>query len=186
MKQKLIIAAAALCATLPVPAWAVSPEVRIEHGVGSLLWPAINFAIYFGLMVHFYNRYGRAALRARKIDFEQRFAKAAQLIDEADRELGALENRLRNAAAEQQSIRERLATEGAQIAAQVIAAAEQSAEAVKRDVARRIVRELSAANADVRQKVIAAATEVARGRLEAGLSQEDDYRLRQEAVRGLL
>ena len=171
-------------------------EHAAEHGAGhgghapagieSLIWPAVNFFIYAAMMHHFYKKYARPALLARSANFEQHVQRAAKVLEDADRELHKLEARVQGIAEEQRQIRERLATEGAQIAAQVMTQAEQTANSNRRDVGRRIERELNAATNEVKQLVIAKATEIARAQLRSGLSTEDDFRLRQDAIRSLL
>jgi len=163
-------------------------EHGAEHhaGIETLIWPAVNFFIYAALMRHFYVKFARPALLARSANFEQHVQRAAQVLEDADRELQKLEARLAGISEEQRQIRERLATEGAQIAAQVMTQAEHTANANRRDIGRRIERELNAATSEVKQQVIAKATELARAQLRSGLSTEDDYRLRQDAIRSLL
>jgi F0F1-type ATP synthase membrane subunit b/b' len=176
---------------LSAPAMALAAENAADHGahapaeLSSLWWTTLNFLIFAFIMGRLYKKYGRPALLSRAATFEQHVKKAAQVLDDAERELRDVEERLQAILDEQREIRERLVREGTQVAAQIVAQAEQSALAVRSDVGRRIERELSAATADVREQVIARATEVARRKLASGLSEEDDSRLRQDAVRGL-
>ncbi|MFN8390467.1 MAG: ATP synthase F0 subunit B [Bdellovibrionota bacterium] len=186
-KRKLfsILAVAGAYVPAAVLAEAVTHAEHEAPGIGSLAWPTVNFAIYFGIVVYLYRRFGRPALVARTAGFEAHFIKAAQVLDQAERELATYENRLRTIVDEQQAIRERLATEGAQIAEQIMVQAEESAAALTRDTSRRIERELSTARSEVRQQAIRRATELALQQLQKGLSADDDFRLRQEALRGL-
>ena len=186
--KRVSLALIAQVLLLPALALAADTAHGAHHApaITSLIWPTVNFLIYFFAMRHFYMKFARPGLLSRAASYEQHSQKAAVILENAERELRDVEDRLSSIKEEQQSIRERLATEGAQIAAQVMAAGEQSAQAVRRDVARRIDQEFNAANNDVKQQVIARATELARAQLQAGLSEEDDLRLRQDAVRGLI
>ncbi len=163
-------------------------EHGAHHAAGpeSLIWPTVNFIIYALLMRYFFKRFASPALRARAAHFEEHSQRAARVLADADREFRNLETRLNGIVEEQRAIRERLATEGAQIAAQVMAQAEQSANALRRDIGRRIERELHSATSEVKQQVIARATELARAQLRTELSSDDDFRLRQDAIRSLL
>jgi len=172
----------------PVFALAAEPTEAAHHApatIATLAWPAVNFLIYFSLMVHFYKKYGRPALLSRAATFDQHIKKAAQVLEDAERDLRKAEERLQTISDEQTEIHERLVHEGTQVAAQIISQAEQSALGIRGDVGRRIERELSAATSDVREQVIARATELARKKLATTLSEEDDSRLRKDAVRGL-
>ena len=180
-------AAVSILSALPAVALAAGHGAQ-AHGpaptIGSLIWPAVNFAIYLIVMVYLYRRLVRPALKVRAVDFEQRLRKAAQSFQEADREHSLLDERLREIEIEKQEIKDRLTKEGTQMAAQVLVAAEQSGAHMMQDVGRRIERELQKARAEVRQEVINRATAAARKQLEA-VSAADDLRLRQEAIRGV-
>lgn len=179
---------------LNAPLLAFAAEHASEHSAGehapadisTLWWPTVNFLIFAFLMMRFYRKWGRPALLSRAATFEQHVKRAAQVLEDAERELRNAEERLQSISDEQNEIKERLAREGTQVAAQIVAQAEQSAASIRDDVSRRIERELSAATADVREMVISRATQAARKKIASTLTEEDDSRLRNDAVRGLL
>lgn len=176
----------ALLFVLPQSAFAGEAAHHEEPTIASLVWPTINFLIYLGLIGYAYAKFIAPALLARAAGIEAHLKKAASVISEAERDLYNLENSLKDIESEQQAIRERLATEGAQIAATIVKNAEVAAAGMKKDVSRRIARELAQAQAEVREQVIQNASRLARTKISEGLSADDDHRLRQEAIRGLL
>ncbi len=187
--MKLKVLAAGFVAGTLVPSVALAAADAHGHApptLSTLAWPTVNFLIYAFMMRAIYKKYLAPSLLARSAAFEAHVKKAAQILEDAERDLRAAEARAQQIGDEQQSIRERLSTEGAQISAQVMAQAQQSALNIRRDIGRRVDRELSIATADIKQRVITLATEQARKTLASTLSEEDDYRLRQDAVRGLL
>lgn len=156
-----------------------------EAGPASLIWPAINFFLYLSLMVYLYKRFVRPSLVTRAAVFEQHLQKAAGVLEDAERELGRAEHRLREIKTEQDDIRRRLREDGEHLAARLIEQAQDTAAAMKRDVARRVEREASQARSEVRQMVVQRATAIARQTLERGISPDQDRRLRDETLKAL-
>ena len=186
-------------ALLPAVAFAASgadPHAAAGHGasddhahhaatISSLGWPLVNFLIYVSLLLYMFKRFAAPALLDRAASFEQHLRRARQVLDDAEREVRQLQDRLKGIREEQDAIRSRLTHEGEQLAAHAVAQAEQTASNIEKDVSRRVARELHVASADVKQQVIRRATDLARAELASGLSDQDDHRLRQEAVKGL-
>lgn len=181
----LILSSLAVAAA---PALALAVEGHGHHEpaqISNLLWPAVNFTIYALIIRSIFKKMVGPALLARAASFEQSFKHAAQVLEDAERELRQVQLRLKDIRKEQDALRERLSDEGSHIAGEVVAQAEQTAAGIRKDISRRIERELHVATSDVKQQVIRRATELARVELEKSLSEQDDYRLRQEAVKGL-
>ena len=199
MNRVQLIAAFLLCEVIaPVAAFAASEShgahdphaaggARAAHhaaGIDSLGWPLVNFLLYAFIFRYLYKRLGAPALLDRAASFEQHLKRAGQTLDDAEQDVVSLRRRLKGIHEEQTALRERLAGEGVLIADRLIVQAEEAAVSMKNDVARRIARELHAATSEVKQSAIVRATELAREELRT-LSEQDDYRLRQEALKGL-
>lgn len=181
---KAVGATVALIVTSPAFAFAAEHHEE-EFGVDSLIWPAVNFFLYVSLMVYLYKRFVRPLLVSRAAVFEQHLQKAAGVLEDAERELGRAEHRLREIETEQKEIRNRLTADGEHLAARLIEQAHENAAAIKRDVARRIEQETSQAQSEIRQLVIQRATGLARQALERGISPEQDRRLRDQTLKAL-
>ena len=107
-----------------------------------------------------------------RVDAEGELADARERLDRIEEEKGQITHRLQE--------------ESKRMATQMLENARQAANNAELDVRRRIASEEAHAAADVRAEVIARAAKLARERLSVALSEEDDYRLRQETLRGLL
>lgn len=167
-------------------AWAAGNAHHEAPDFTTLLWPVVNFGIYFFILSWIYKKHGRPALLARTASVEQQLRHAASVRVDAERELADARERLDRIEEEKGQITQRLQEESKRMATQMLENARQAANNAELDVRRRIASEEAHAAADVRAEVIARAAKLARERLSVALSEEDDYRLRQETLRGLL
>jgi F0F1-type ATP synthase membrane subunit b/b' len=151
----------------------------------SLVWPAANFALYVALMIYLFKRFLKPALISRATTFEQNMQKAAQILETAERELGRVETRLADLATEETALRTRLGSEGEHLAQRIVTQAEETAANFKKDVVRRVARELAQAKSEIRELVVKQATVKAREQLERGISAEQDRKLREDTLRRL-
>lgn len=166
-------------------AWAASGEAHAEAHLSSLSWPAVNFTLFALLILYLYNKLAKPKVLAHAVEVEQALQKTARIFEEADRELYSAQNRLKGIHEEQKEIEQRLETEGAQLAAEVIDSAEKAVLQIKHDISKKIQQKQRAAQAEVRALVLKQATDLARKQLASGISPEDDLRLRQEAIRNI-
>ena len=111
--------------------------------------------------------------------------KAAQILETAERELGRVETRLADLATEETALRTRLGSEGEHLAQRIVTQAEETAANFKKDVVRRVARELAQAKSEIRELVVKQATVKAREQLERGISAEQDRKLREDTLRRL-
>jgi len=154
--------------------------------IGALFWPAVNFTIYAVLLRYGYRKVARPLLRDRSVQLKQDIGAAAGLLREAEADLEGLNQRLELISSEKEALRLRLRTDGENIAASLITEAERAAKRKREDTERRIRSEFGKVTAEIQREVVHTATASARSRLSRELSQDDDKRLRQEAVRSLL
>jgi len=91
-------------------------EASAEHGeaehhapgVGDLLFPAINFVIYLGVIIRFVIPAMRDYLRRRRADIVQSGAESSALLATAEKDLAACQARLARLPTEASGIREDL------------------------------------------------------------------------------
>ncbi len=184
------IARTVLCVSLFIlsvsNAWAADGAHHEAPGIGSLLWPVVNFGIYFFILSTLYKKHGRPALLARTAQVEQQLRNAASVRVDAERELAKAKERLERIDEEKAQITQRLEDEAVRMSTQMLENARQAANNVEHDVRRRIASEQAEANAELRKDVLTRAAKIVRERVSSALSEDDDYRLRQETLRGLI
>lgn len=150
--------------------------------ISTLLLPALNFSFYVALVLFCYWKFGRAALSNRSTQIAQQLDKSAALLAEAEDEFAQLKQRLAQIAAEKTEVIRQFEHEGQNLAQTITAHAEKSAAELKKDAQRRIMSDLSRAKAEIREEIVARATVLAKQRLLAELSAEEDSRLRQDLL----
>ena len=168
-----------------LPAVALAADGHAPQTIASLFWPAANFCLYFIVIVTVLRKVGKPALINRAVSLEQRMKEATSLLVDAERELDVLRNRMENIEDEKSEIVRRLKDEGNSTAEQLSKNAEEAATLAEREMERRIASEESHAAAVVRMQVIEKATALARVKLVAAMSAEEDARLRREAIASL-
>lgn len=167
---------------------ATSAEHAAHHeaaGISSLFFPAVNFAMYFGVLVWAYKKTVRPALHERSLQIESDLKQAVNILGDVNQRYEDLSDRLVNIESEQTELKKRMRQEGEKLAETLLGKAQESAEAAGEDAQRRMEGEREKAIAEIRREVVRSATKMAREKLKA-LSESDDQRLRQEALRGML
>lgn len=154
-------------------------------GIETLVWPAVNFALYVLLLAFLYRRFVDPALKARAASFDQQYRRAVVALEEAERELRQAQARFDGIAEEQAQIRARFDAEAVLLSKDILEAARRTAQQIEQDVSRRIESERAKVVDALRQEAVQRATTLARTRLERTLSEDDDFRLRHETLRGL-
>ena len=113
----LLVLTLAIAAPVPLVAIAGAAEHgAAEHheaghhaaGVGDLLFPAINFAVYLVIVVRYVIPAMREYLRRRQADIVQAKAESEAALTQAERALAASKGRLAGLAAERDAIRQDL------------------------------------------------------------------------------
>jgi F-type H+-transporting ATPase subunit b len=170
-------AAGAASTILAHPAWIHASDAAHGEGhapgIGSLLFPAINFAIYVFIVVWFVIPALRDFLRRRGDDIVSAARESASALAVAEKKLADAKQRQNGLAAERETLRRDL------VAAETRQAERLQVDAVasgKRRVADAGVvadQERQRALADVRAEIAALATEIAESRLRSALSADD-------------
>ena len=112
-------------------------------GLGTLFWPAINFALYLWVLVWGFKKIGRPALVQQNADVTENLARSASEIADANALLEVAKARIENIDSEKTALIARIEQEGENTSSTIIQKARTAAVSSKEDVARRIVGETS-------------------------------------------
>jgi F-type H+-transporting ATPase subunit b len=171
---------------LPALAWAA------EGGGGSLIEinrslivQLVNFLILLAVLYKFLYRPLVGALEGRTAAIQRQLAEAQEAREEAQRQLAAMEERIRGAHAEAQATRERALREAAELRERLGAEARQEAARLVESAQAQVAQEVRRARAELRAEVGVLATEIAERLVRKSLSGEDHQRLVREALAGI-
>jgi len=122
------------------------------------------------------------ALEGRSAAIQQQLAEAQVAREEAQRTLGAMEERVRAAQAEAQALRERVLREAAELRERLSAEARQEATRLIEGAQAQVSQEVRRARAELRAEVGGLATQIAERLIRKSLTDEDHQRLLREAL----
>ena len=181
------IAAFTFVCVVTLPAFA-EEHAAAEHApdFSSLFWYVINFLMYALLIRTIYFKKGAPVLEQRATDLKQHIEKAALGLSRSEENLSILQQRLKSISIEKGELIESYEREARQMGDSIIEQAHVSARRIAADAKRQAENELSQAEKQLRQEVVSRAVSLARQSMEAGLSAEDDRKLRQQILREAL
>ena len=189
----LPVAVVALCvpaivlavASLGFPALAYAAE----EGGGSLIevnWTLavqlISFLLLLAVLHKLLYRPLIGALEGRSAAIAQQLAEAQAARETAQRELGAMEERIRAAHADAQALRERALREAGELRERLSAEARQEAARLVEAAQAQVGQEVRRARAELRSEVGVLATQIAERLVRKSLTDEDHQRLVREAL----
>jgi F-type H+-transporting ATPase subunit b len=122
------------------------------------------------------------ALEGRSAAIQQQLAEAQAAREEAQRELGAMEERIRTAQAEALALRERALREATELRERLSAEARREATRLVEAAQAQVGQEVRRARAELRAEVGTLATQIAERLVRKSLNDEDHQRLVREAV----
>jgi F-type H+-transporting ATPase subunit b len=122
------------------------------------------------------------ALEGRSAAIQQQLAEAQAAREEAQRELGAMEERIRTAHAEALALRERALREATELRERLSAEARQEATRLVEAAQAQVGQEVRRARAELRAEVGTLATQIAERLVRKSLNDEDHQRLVREAL----
>jgi F-type H+-transporting ATPase subunit b len=122
------------------------------------------------------------ALEGRSAAIQQQLAEAQAAREEAQRELGAMEERIRTAQAEALALRERALREATELRERLSAEARQEATRLVEAAQAQVGQEVRRARAELRAEVGTLATQIAERLVRKSLNDEDHQRLVREAL----
>jgi F-type H+-transporting ATPase subunit b len=141
--------------------------------LSDLLFPAINFAIYFVIIVRFVIPAMREFLRRRRADFVQAESEGSAALAHAEQELTAKKARLAGLKAEAESLRQDLLAIATRQGERLVAQAEESGKRRVADAALLAEQESRRALGEVRAELAREAANVAEQRIRAALTADD-------------
>jgi F-type H+-transporting ATPase subunit b len=160
-----------------------------EGGGGSLIelnWTLgvqlISFLLLLAVLYKLMYRPLLGALEGRSAAIQQQLAEAQAAREEAQRQLGAMEERIKAAQADAQALRERALREAAELRERLSAEARQEAARLVEAAQAQIGQEVRRARAELRAEVGVLATQIAERLVRKSLSDEDHQRLVREAL----
>jgi F-type H+-transporting ATPase subunit b len=122
------------------------------------------------------------ALEGRSAAIQQQLAEAQAAREEAQRELGAMEERIRTAQAEALALRERALREATELRERLSAEARREATRLVEAAQAQVGQEVRRARAELRAEVGTLATQIAERLVRKSLNDEDHQRLVREAL----
>jgi F-type H+-transporting ATPase subunit b len=160
-----------------------------EGGGGSLIElnrtlvvQLVSFLLLLGVLYKLLYRPLLTALEGRSAAIQQQLAEAQAAREEAQRQLGAMEERIRAAQAEAQGLRERALREAAALRERLGAEARQEAARLLEAAQAQVGQEVRRARAELRAEVGGLATQIAERLVRKSLGDEDHQRLVREAL----
>jgi F-type H+-transporting ATPase subunit b len=171
--------------------WLSLPAVAeaAEGGGGSLIelnWTLgvqlISFLLLLGVLYKLMYRPLVGALEGRSAAIQQQLAEAQAAREEAQRELAAMEERIRAAQADAQALRERALREAGELRERLGVEARQDAARLVEAAQAQVTQEVRRARAELRAEVGTLATQIAEHLVRKSLSDEDHQRLVREAL----
>jgi F-type H+-transporting ATPase subunit b len=175
-----------LCAiTLGLPTLAGASEeggaslIEVNWTLGVQL---VSFLLLLTVLYKLMYRPLVAALEGRTAAIQQQLAEAQAAREEAQRALGAMEERIRAAQADAQALRERALREAAELRDRLSAEARQEAARLIDGAQAQIDQEVRGARAELRAEVGVLATQIAERLIRKSLNDEDHQRLLREAL----
>jgi F-type H+-transporting ATPase subunit b len=171
---------------LGLPTWAAAAEAE---GGGSLIeinWTLgvqlISFLLLLAALYKLTYRPLLAALEGRTTAIQQQLAEAQAAREEAQRQLGAMEERIRAAQADAQALRERALREAAELRERLSAEARQEATRLVEAAQAQVSQEVRRARTELRAEVGTLAIQIAERLIRKSLTDEDHQRLVREAL----
>ena len=177
--------ALALAMALGLPTWAHaaggegSSLIEINWTLGVQL---ISFLLLLAVLYKLTYRPLVAALEGRTSAIQQQLAEAQAAREEAQRQLGAMEERIRAAQADAQALRERALREAGELRERLSAEARQEAARLIEAAQAQIGQEVRRARTELRAEVGSLAIQIAERLVRKSLNDEDHQRLVRDAL----
>jgi len=172
--------------SLGLPAWALAAEGEGGSSLIEINWTLgvqlISFLLLLAVLTKLMYRPLLAALEGRTRAIQQQLAEAQAAREEAQRQLGAMEERIRTAQAEAQALRERALREAAELRERLSVEARQEATRLIEAAQAQIAQEVRRARTELRAEVGTLAIQIAERLVRKSLNDEDHQRLVREAL----
>jgi F-type H+-transporting ATPase subunit b len=169
---------------LALPTWAHAAEgesslIEVNWTLGVQL---ISFLLLLTVLYKLLYRPLLAALEGRTAAIQQQLAEAQAAREEAQRQLGAMEERIRAAQADALALRERALREATELRERLSAEARQEASRLLEAAQAQVGQEVRRARTELRAEVGTLAIQIAERLVRKSLNDEDHQRLVREAL----
>ncbi|HWC03350.1 MAG TPA: F0F1 ATP synthase subunit B [Methylomirabilota bacterium] len=175
----VVLASLALPAVVHAAEGGEASLIEVNWTLGVQL---ISFLLLLAVLYKLLYRPLLGALEGRSAAIQQQLAEAQGAREEAQRALGAMEERIRTAQAEAQALRERALREAAELRERLSGEARQEATRLVEAAQAQVGQEVRRARTELRAEVGALATQIAERLVRKSLSDEDHQRLVREAL----
>jgi F-type H+-transporting ATPase subunit b len=175
----VVLASLALPAVVHAAEGGEASLIEVNWTLGVQL---ISFLLLLAVLYKLLYRPLLGALEGRSAAIQQQLAEAQGAREEAQRALGAMEERIRTAQAEAQALRERALREAAELRERLSGEARQEATRLVEAAQAQVGQEVRRARTELRAEVGTLATQIAERLVRKSLSDEDHQRLVREAL----
>jgi F0F1-type ATP synthase membrane subunit b/b' len=148
-------------------------------GPETLIWPGVNFLIFFGVCVWIYKNKVSPLLAKRADDFDRFLKQSDAVLQQAEVELSAAESARRNLPTEKERILAQALEDGRNLSASIAEDATKQVAFMKQSLEKRFVSEQHAAEDRLKLKMIERATAISRNSLRKDLSNDQDRSFRE-------
>ena len=154
--------------------------------LGTLIWPAINFAIYFSILTYAYKKLISPSLVGKEASIREEIESAKSELLQAKSALETIENRKECVESEKEEIELRISKEGKMQASLILEDANSQSAKIARDIQLRIDREFTKVKSGIRAEIVKRALNSAELDLKKSLSESQDNELRKDTLRSVL
>jgi F-type H+-transporting ATPase subunit b len=176
-----LVSATALLVTIPVAAAASGGGEEGSSGT-TLFWQAVNLIILAGVLVHFTREPIRKFFADRRVQVKGDLDSAASVLLDAERRLAEWQARADRLDAEVEEIKQAAQRRAASESEHILAAAEATAERIRKDAHAAIEQEIARARTELRAEAGALATRLAADLLRSQVGDADQRKLVNEFV----
>ena len=155
-------------------------------GLATLVWPVINFAIYFGILTYAYKKLISPSLVGKEAAIKEEIDSAKSELLQAKSVLETVKNRKEAIESEKEELELKLAKEGKMQASSIVEDGNIQSGKIARDIQLRIDREFSKVESGIRAEIVKRALSSAQSELSDSLSAGQDSELRKDTLRSVL
>lgn len=155
-------------------------------GIATLIWPVINFAIYFGILTYAYKNFIKPSLVGKEASVRDEIESAKTELLEANSNLEIIKSRKENIESEKEELAAKIAKEGKMQASVVLEDAKNQSAKIARDTQLRIDTEFSSVQSGIRAEIVKRALNSVKKDLKGSLSESQDSEIRKDTLRSAL
>jgi F0F1-type ATP synthase membrane subunit b/b' len=140
----------------------------------TLLWPTVNFLIFFFLCVHFYKKLARPVLRDYRIELESAAVRQQNEHSTLSSEFEQIKERLTEVSEEKKEIISELERDGRDLSAVILSSSNQQAERLSNQAKHRFALEAQKISGEAKKVLLNRVMQKVSDQLSGTFSAEDD------------